>query len=129
MRSVSECANCQELREITSHGLCQKCLMKQRRAREKANEPSWAVCPDRSQSRQQKELNKMRTNCSRMLELLDGTRISTYVLPDENYREIKRMLITAIDRIDQMQWPGLTVNSETSELTVNSLEPEPEPTH
>jgi hypothetical protein len=117
MRTVANCLNCDEPHEIVSHGLCAKCLMQQRRAQDQAGDPPWAVGPDRSQSRSQRELNKMRLNFSRMVALLDEAPISAAVLPAASYGAIKAFLIGGIDRINAMQ--KLTVNPE-NQLTVNT---------
>lgn len=123
MRMIDKCLNCQERREIVSHGLCAKCLMRQRRAREKRFEPEWISHPDRSQTQQQRELNHMRVNFSRMLALLDDSKTSNLIAKDDEYQIVRDILITWIDDINKRQ--KLTVNPE-SELTVNSEDLEQE---
>jgi hypothetical protein len=119
VRRLDKCLNCGDPREIVSRGLCAKCLMRNRRSDEKRGEPPWLSGPDRSQNRQQRELTRMRVNFSRMLALLEETPTSSLILPTEEYEIIKSLLITGIDRINNLQ--KLTVNSNLK-LTVISGE-------
>jgi hypothetical protein len=123
-RNVNACTNCGDDREIVSHGLCQKCLMANRRASEREQEPSWLVGPDRSQNKSQRELNRMRVNFSKMVALLDECPTSNAVLATESYDAVKCILIAAIDQINKME--KLTVNPK-SPLTVNSEAEEDQP--
>lgn len=117
VRRLAMCLGCSDPREIVSHGLCAKCNMQSRRAEEKKGEPSWLIGPDRSQSKSQRELNRLRVNFAKMVALLDETPTSGLVLKDEDYAAVKSRLLAAIDRINDLQ--KLTVNPE-SELTVNA---------
>jgi hypothetical protein len=127
MRSKGECSVCGEFREIVSRGRCARCLGKAIRAQRKVAEgDSLLLGPDRSQSREQKELNKARVNFARMVSLMDEAVTNNLILPDEEYVLINDCLIEAIDRINGMQkqvndvnpGPELTSTSTTEELTL-----------
>jgi hypothetical protein len=135
VRSTAKCLKCGDPREIVSHGLCAKCLMQNRRAEEKAGDPSWTAGPDRSQRREQRDLNKMGANFFKMLVMLSETPISNLVVTDEEFEAVKSRIVTWIGRIYAMQKvpdtrgptiqsskngkPKLTVIPE-SELPVNT---------
>jgi hypothetical protein len=118
MRRVDVCLNCQDPREIVSHGLCARCLMAHRRAEEKTSEPTSIIGPDRSQHKAQRDLNKMGVNFFKMLLALTETPISALIVTDEEYEIVKANLITWIGRIHDRQ--KLTVLTQESKLTVIS---------
>jgi hypothetical protein len=117
-RTIALCQNCGDPREIVSHGLCSKCLMRCRREQELRDGPWW-VGPDRTQGKWQRDLNCWRLNCARMLKLLDESPISNLVAPAAEYETVKDLLVRWSQRINERQrTEKLTVNSK-SELTVN----------
>jgi hypothetical protein len=123
MRSRGNCVVCNEFREIVSRGRCTRCLGKAIRARGKQAEgESPFIGPDRSQQAYQKELNKARTNFSRMISLLDDTTMSDLVLPKEEYVLIKDCLLEAMDKINGMQKDADAVNDVNTgpELTAST---------
>lgn len=137
MRKTDNCLNCGDPREIVSHGLCAKCMMQQRRAEEKADDPSWMTGPDRSQRREQRDLNKMGVTFFKILVMLAETPISNLVVTDEEFERVKSLIVLWLGRIHDMQKNpdkcGPTIQSKNGkpklsvipepELTVN---PEPE---
>jgi hypothetical protein len=99
MRTTGRCANCQDEKELVSHGICAKCYMRERRRQE----PAWLHGPDRSQSRSLKKLNRIRVNFARMLALLDETTVSPLLLKEEEYQLLRNMLIEVIDGVNSLQ--------------------------
>jgi hypothetical protein len=103
MRTTAKCLQCGDSREIVSHGLCDRCLMQNRRAEEKASDPPWLAGPDRTQRREQRDLNKMGATFFKMLVMLADAPISNLVVTDEEFEAVKFRIVTWIGRIHQMQ--------------------------
>jgi hypothetical protein len=116
MRRTGNCVVCGEFRELVSRERCSKCLAKAiRAAMKEAEGEAPFLGPDRSQQTYQKELNKARTNFSRMISLMDDATMSDLVLPKEEYVLIKDCLLEAIDRINGMQKDREAVSGVNSE--------------
>jgi hypothetical protein len=94
--------------------------MQHRRNAEKQGEPGWLAGPDRTQRREQRDLNRMGVNFFKMLVMLSETPISNLIVTDEEFAAVKSRIVTWIGRIHACQ---LTVNPELK-LTVNSNESE-----
>jgi hypothetical protein len=122
-RRRGPCLNCSFVRDLVSHGLCARCNQARRLQKEKEGEPSWLQGPDRSQNKEQRDLNRYRVNYSKILALMADTPNSNRILSDPEYDLVRGIFIRAIDRINSMQHPQkLTVNKE-SKLTVDSDAP------
>jgi hypothetical protein len=69
--------NCQQERELFTHGICQRCNMAMRRENQRHGQPT--VSPDRSQARQRAALSRMRDKFSGVLTALFSQPLSEMV--------------------------------------------------
>jgi hypothetical protein len=103
-RTVGKCMNCQEIREIVSHGLCANCNMADRRA---AATRRWGK-PAKGNTLQKKAQAKTAQGLITMMVLLNQFEESTFI-DDEVIDNIRHLIKPYVDRIG------------------HSLEPPPEP--
>ncbi len=96
MRTIQGCINCGDEREITSHGLCQKCLMRQRREKERES-----VFPDRSQKRYIAEITKQLQDLVKLNKLVSVDLVD--VFSDQDATVIKGVTLPyTVERLKKL---------------------------